>query len=254
MNTITITDDDFDELEQAAHDNNSIAQRTLAGLYESGIYVDMDLEKAVFWYQKASENGDYKAQKSLGLMYCRGIGIKQDCTLVKYWFQKALSQECTYAKINLEYLNSDGSIFTLDPASAIKLYRKAFYNIAIMHFTGNGARQNYDRAVRLFTKAANMGDYLAHYELAKMYYTGEGVRQDYGQAIIWLEKALNEDILPQITDGVFFTGVEIMLGKMYLDGKGVALDTTKAMELLQKAADLGNEEAQQLSSKFHHKK
>ena len=246
MNTITITDDDFDELEQAAQDNDSIAQRTLAGLYESGTYVDMDLGKAFYWYQKASENGDYKAQKRLGMMYCRGIGIKQDCMLAKYWFQKALSQECTYAKINLEYINSDGSIFTLDPASAIKLYRKAFYNIAIMHLTGKGARQNYDRAVRLFTKAANMGDYLAHYELAKMYYIGEGVRQDYGQAVFWLEKALNEDISPPITDDVFFTDVELMLGKMYLEGKGVSVDKTKAIELLQTAADFWNEEAQQI--------
>lgn len=56
-----------------------------------------------------------------------------------------------------------------------------------------------------------------------------------------------EDIYyPPIAGDVEFTGVELMLGKMYLEGKGVAVDKTRAMELLQKATDLENDEAQLL--------
>lgn len=49
--------------------------------------------------------------------------------------------------------------------------------------------QDYSTAVEYLTKAANMGDILAHYVLANMYMSGEGVEKDIKKAVHHWEEA-----------------------------------------------------------------
>jgi len=51
------------------------------------------------------------------------------------------------------------------------------------------AEQNYNVAVEFLTKAANMGDVVAHHILANMYYAAEGVEHDVKKAVYHWEEA-----------------------------------------------------------------
>jgi TPR repeat protein len=48
-----------------------------------------DYKQAVYWYQKAADQGDAKAQSNLGTMYAFGKGVLKDYKQAVYWYQKA---------------------------------------------------------------------------------------------------------------------------------------------------------------------
>lgn len=65
-------------------------------------------EQAVFWYQKAAEQGHAQAQNSLGFMYHTGQGVPRDYAQARFWFLKAAKQGDAEAKRNLEFMDSHG--------------------------------------------------------------------------------------------------------------------------------------------------
>jgi len=68
---------------------DSNAQYNLAICYENGNGVEMDLEKAVQWYQKSAEGGDSSAQYNLAICYERGEGVEIDLEKAVQWYQKS---------------------------------------------------------------------------------------------------------------------------------------------------------------------
>ena len=69
--------------------------------------------------------------------------------------------------------------------------------------------------------------------LGRAYYEGVGVPRDYRTALIWLNKAVAQNS----ADAMF------ILGLMYENGRGVYQDVPKAQELFDKAAALGQRDA-----------
>lgn len=57
--------------------------------YQYGNWGVVDLEKALFWYRKAAEQGSEAAQKKLGQCYMEGIGVEKDEYLAFYWLYRA---------------------------------------------------------------------------------------------------------------------------------------------------------------------
>jgi TPR repeat protein len=51
-----------------------------------------DAKQAVYWYQKAADQGYAKAQYNLGVMYANGKGVLKDDKQAVYWYQKAANQ------------------------------------------------------------------------------------------------------------------------------------------------------------------
>nr|WP_267405621.1 tetratricopeptide repeat protein [Gilliamella sp. B3976] len=60
-------------------------------LYYEGDGVDVNKEKAIYWYTKAAEQGGRKAQNNLGVMYQQGEGVKKNIALAKKYFKQACS-------------------------------------------------------------------------------------------------------------------------------------------------------------------
>jgi len=90
---------------------------------------------------------------------------------------------------------------------------------------------NYQKAAKLFKKAANQGNTEAQTDLGSMYYEGEGVRQDYKESAKWFKKAANQgDAQAQFS-----------LGVMYLNGQIIRQNLSLAKELFGKACDGGYE-------------
>jgi TPR repeat protein len=48
--------------------------------------------RAVFWYQKAADEGYTQAQYRLGRCYAKGFGVEQNAAQAVIWYQKAADQ------------------------------------------------------------------------------------------------------------------------------------------------------------------
>jgi TPR repeat protein len=63
----------------------------LALLYYFGKGIEKNLEKALYWFQKAAENGEKDAMINLALLYC-SEGTEKNLEKAFYWFQKAAAE------------------------------------------------------------------------------------------------------------------------------------------------------------------
>ena len=91
-------------IQKFANEGRSWAQSDLGSLYEDGIVLPRDLNKAISWYQSAAEQGYSVAQTNLGLMYARGRGVNSNRERAIEWFKKAASQGDEIAQRNLNTL------------------------------------------------------------------------------------------------------------------------------------------------------
>ena len=121
---------------------------------------------------------------------------------------------------------------------AIPLYtRAAEYGYADARFflgtcyeDGFGVVRDLKKAVYWYQKAADQGDATAQCILGHCYYNGKGVRQDYKQAVDWYQKAADQG----------YANAQGYLGMCYAIGHGVSQDYKKAVYWCQKAADQGD--------------
>ena len=108
------------------------------------------------------------------------------------------------------------------------------------YYSGNGVRQNYDKAIEYFLKAAEQGLPEAQASLGEMYREGRGVDRDYKESFKWYLKAA-ESGMPESQYNV---------GYMYYNGEGVEVSKEKAAEWFMKAADQGYAPAQNYLGKM----
>ena len=80
------TENDIEELIRAAEAGDADAQCELAWSYDEGEGVEVDHEKAFYWYTKAAEQNDATAQYNLGCCYEVGTGVEIDMAKAVYCF------------------------------------------------------------------------------------------------------------------------------------------------------------------------
>jgi TPR repeat protein len=73
--------------------------------------------------------------------------------------------------------------------AAAKGEADAQYNLGVMHYKGQGVKQNYQKAMNCFKLAAEQDNESAQIHLGAMYYRGEGTEQDYAEAMHWYNLA-----------------------------------------------------------------
>ncbi|GBC26828.2 kinase-like domain-containing protein [Rhizophagus irregularis DAOM 181602=DAOM 197198] len=77
----------------------------LGHLYSNnGIQFDISKEKVCELYKIAAEGGNVEAQKSLASLYGRGEGTEKNIELAIYWYNKAAENGCQESKDNLDIL------------------------------------------------------------------------------------------------------------------------------------------------------
>ncbi len=77
---------------EAADQGDAQAQMHLGYLYEQGLGVERDLERALALYRRAAQAGLADAQYQLGLMYELGIGVPADPDEAQAWYLRAVEQ------------------------------------------------------------------------------------------------------------------------------------------------------------------
>ncbi|MDE6850611.1 MAG: sel1 repeat family protein, partial [Clostridia bacterium] len=86
----------FDELLKSAESGNAEAQYELALRYHKGNGVEIDFEKALYWYEQSANRGYVNAQAWLGSNYrCGynyGMCVDVDYEKALYWYGKAAEQ------------------------------------------------------------------------------------------------------------------------------------------------------------------
>jgi len=109
-------------------------QNGLGVCYAYGFYVEKDVEKAAYWFQKAARQGLDVAQYNLANCYYQGAGMNKDRKLAFYWYRRADNQGLSIAKemftlvgtgdsrmmkeeetLNVERWNRISSFFILTP-------------------------------------------------------------------------------------------------------------------------------------------
>lgn len=138
-----------------------------------------------------------------------------------------------------ELLNEGNSaLLNKDYKLAISLFRKAsklgsylaMYNIACMHYFGDGFLVNKRLAYKWFSLASENGDVEATNRLGELKEAGIGCLKDKQLALKLYKKAAKGGSLSAMYN----------LGKLYLENN---IDNTKGLNWLKRAAELGNGKA-----------
>lgn len=130
----------FELLEPLAKQGNRDAQYNLAVLYQDGLGVLPDDERAFYWYRESAKQGLAEAQFVTAWLYSQGKGVVQDYEQAVFWYQKAANQN------HIEAQN----------------------NLAARYATGTGVPQNMALAKQWYQRAANQGSAYAAYVLQQM--------------------------------------------------------------------------------------
>jgi TPR repeat protein len=190
-------------------------------LYEDGLGVEKNIDRALAYYRRGADNGSVKAVFRLGIMYWLGTPDipKNEAEGRRYLSIAAAGGDQEAAR----YLGSASSagasqadvLITADramaegkPAEAVRLLTEAANNgvaraqarLAWYYETGRGVERNLEKAAFWFERAAQGGNGEAMYALSVMFATGAGQTRDPVVAENWLRKSATAGYPPAIND------------------------------------------------------
>jgi len=148
----------MDKLVERAASGGAEAQFEVAGAYDAGFYGVRSGELAMKYYVLAAKQGHAEAQNSVG----SGLQAEEKYSEALVWYQRASEQGHGLATNNLAYL----------------------YDL------GLGVSQDRQRALQLYSRAADLGRVDAMWNIANMYGAGELGEVDFFNACVWTTRAL----------------------------------------------------------------
>uniref|UniRef100_UPI0037DC13AA ATP-binding cassette domain-containing protein n=1 Tax=Candidatus Methanarcanum hacksteinii TaxID=2911857 RepID=UPI0037DC13AA len=278
----------------------------LADSYSTGNILPKDDEKAFKWYLKASELGNGECMYKLATMYKNGIGVEKNQLKANTWFKKYLHSGLFWHQIwAADYIRSNaiqtestayslykkasemnnpvalGNLNTCQIANgdsveetiqSLKMQTEAWNldairRLANIYYDGIGVKRDYAEALKLYTKAAKLGDPWCKMRVGEMHRDGKGTPIDYLKAIEYFMDSAKSgnansanNVILLYASGIF-TDVNLMkecldllqnmgsggnidairrLANIYYDGIGVKRDYAEALKLYTKAAKLGD--------------
>lgn len=223
---------------------NAKANYILAQLYERGIHVSKDANKALDLYKKAALKGSEDANIYVFNHYLDNADMgPKHLQNAAVWFKQASSnQKNAIANYGLAHMYAKGLGVEVDTNQAIQFYQRAVNeNFTLAYeplgdfylLEGNDPKK-LSEALLLFQRAANEDIPSAQYKLGYMYETALGVKQDYETAKFWYQRAANNQWMP----------ANIALGLLYENGLGTDKDNLQAYDYYRIAAESGDVIAQ----------
>ena len=240
---------EFSTALEKAKRGDAEAQFKVGRMYEKGLGVKQDYNKAREYYEKAAAQNVGLAFVNLGYTYEKGLGVKQDYNKACEYYEKAAAQNVGLAFVNLGYTYEKGLGVKQDYNKAREYYEKAaaqnvgmaFNNLGYMYEQGHGVKQDYNKAREYYEKAAAQNVGMAFNNLGYLYTDGLGVKRDYNKAREYYEKAAAQNV------GLAFKN----LGDMYENGRGVKASYQEAHKYYTKGAELANAYCMMSLGRFH---
>lgn len=203
--------------------------------YVDGIGVVEDVEKALFYYDKAISQGSYDAMYYKAQLYYIGIGVEIDYDKAFYLLTKAVDGGCEGAIYYLGecYMSGYGTPKNLDKAvlyfTMISDNDRALCMLGYIYGSTIYDNKNLDISFKCFEQSAYKNNVVAMYELALIY----KYKKNYEEAVAWLDIASLND----------FAKAQIKYAECFEKGLGVEKSRQKAIYWFSKAADSEDPEA-----------
>ncbi|PHR60115.1 MAG: hypothetical protein COA43_07390 [Robiginitomaculum sp.] len=102
----------------AADQGQAAALYRLGKMYEAGIGVETDFERAMLLLEKSAKGGNRIAMHDLGHYHASGAGGAENIELAREWFKKAAERGVLDSQFNLGVLYQDGAGTNKDPIEA----------------------------------------------------------------------------------------------------------------------------------------
>jgi len=190
-------------------------------LYEDGLGVDKNIDRALAYYRRGADNGSSKAVFRLGIIYWLGTpDVEKDEVEGSRYFSLAAAagdqEAARYLNNAMQSTNSETNILIAadramaegKPAESIHLLTEAAKNgtteaqarLAWYYETGRGVEHDLAKAAFWFQRAALGGNGEAMYALSVMFATGAGRPHDTALAEDWLRKSAATGYPRAITD------------------------------------------------------
>jgi uncharacterized protein len=245
-------------MERDALGGENWARFALGVAYLSGEGQPKDVAKALSWFSKSAEQGNWAADLQIGSIYFQGLNGTKDYDEARQRFLKSISESPSsqsanpglwetlslsfinrgYAEAYLGAIYEEGDGVPVDYAQARAWLTKAVaFAVPVaenalgrMWYDGQGGPRDRAEARKWFLLAAQHGSAEAQVRVGMMMGHAEGGPRDVAQAISWYRKGAEQN-------DVF---AEIHLGHAFYYGTGVKTDYAEAFRWFMKAADQGS--------------
>lgn len=194
----------------AANQNNDMTAQYRLGLryLKKALTKGQTLNKAIYYFQQAADNGHQKAQYQMALFYSTGSVLQKDILKTFYYYCLAAAQG----------------------------YTRAQNNLGCLYFQGTECPLNYKKAYKLFKLAASREFPLAHRNLGNCFLNGLGVERNILKALEHFEKY--EFLAPEESKIEYLSyQCKVHLAIAYQTGDGAQKNMKKAFDLFTSLAD-----------------
>lgn len=236
---------------EMASAGNAVAEFCVGARFLYGINVKKDVDRAIFWLDKAVENGNSDACYHLG-KYVEKNPIENHDPIKL--ISKAADLKHPLAQNDLARKHLDGTL-EYDPSKSLELYLEAGregYWIATRHaaemfYHGKHVERDLDKAFELYCIASNTGDPKSCLMVAEMLENGEGTEKNIYEAIrMYALLAIN-----YTRNGRRFCNeAAYRLGMIFEKGIGVQSDYEDAYYWYSRAAEKGHEKAEKAMNRI----
>jgi len=157
-----------------------------------------DGENAVLFLEKAVSLGEVKALKNLGVLYYQGEFVEKDLGKAIYWFEKSSDENVTASMAILGEMYIDESSEIYSPTRAIFWLEKAAqledldaqYNLGVIYHQGvKSMGRDYKLAHKWYLKASKSNHTESMNNLAGLYHQGNGIGIDFDASSYWYKRS-----------------------------------------------------------------
>jgi TPR repeat protein len=223
-------------------ENNHHAIHNLANLYEKGLGVPVDEDKAIDLFEKSIKMGNHSSMCSIGMLSEKKKNYKKSIE----FYEMAIKHGNVNAYHHLGHLYLNGIGVDKNIEKSIEFFELGSKHDHPKCLNDLGKLcildEDYDTAKIYFERAAKLGDSNAMHNLGFLFEKGFGGEKDIDHAILYYCMADKRNNSNSSNN----------LGLMHLKGKEIEKDLKKAKEYFEKSIKLGNIQAIQNLGKLYY--
>lgn len=234
----------FNLIKEVADSGDAVAQSSIGWHYENGVGVDVNLERAIKYYNLSADQNNPIAQYALAELFYKGKGVSKSLDQAFMFYQKAtdngyilaqvffafaLLKENIHLEKAVDYLKlalHDGSSIALNLADIVQ------YELAVCYECGLGIKKSNSNALLYYKLSSDNGYQFAQNRLGNAYQQGHlGLAKSYEKAFYYHNLAAQQD------DGASL----LAIGQLYEKGLGVDQSFENAFQSYKKAAEINDQ-------------